>query len=700
MLVSAPAGYGKTTLLSLWAQDDGRPFGWVTIDSSDNDPVVLVDALLAALDPIVHFDPSIREVLRSPEPPLDDLVVPALVDVCASAERPFVLMLDDLHLLSDARCFDVIRFVADHLPGGCQLALATRSDPPLPLASWRAHGQLVELRAPDLALNLDEATSLFVAAGVAVGTDQVARLLERTEGWSAALYLAALSLRDRPDPDRFIDHFAGTSRHVAEFLSEDVLARLPGDVVAFMLHTCVVDELSVSLCDALTGNGDAAEQLELLERSNLFVVPLDEERTAYRYHHLFAEFLRAELGRRDRDRIPELHRRAWAWYRDHGVLGRAVAHAQAAGDVDVAAALVAAQWRLMVESGQVETMRSCIAGFTDDQIKASAPLSIAAAWVAALAGDGESCERFGAWATRGAWVGPMPDGTASLEAALAIMSSAFGLGGASAMQAAAQRAVALEQRPGGWRALALLLLGVAETLHGDFDTATSALQEAVDVSGGHTSIAAKSLAYLALLSLRQGDLDVAWHHASRAHAIVDRPGMRNYMPSICTYAMVAHLAARRGDHEAAAAAVDRVQHLLPRLTCAYWWQMIVTRIMAAPALASLGRQSDADAFLDEAGALLVQYPDAGVLAEWYDETVRALRPARRRRSTTHELTDAERRVQKLLASDLTLREIGRELFLSRNTVRTHVHSIYRKLGVTSRAEAVAAGRAARAQSPG
>jgi LuxR family maltose regulon positive regulatory protein len=702
VLVSAPAGYGKTTLLSLWGRQDGRAFAWVTLDGADNDPILLVGAVLAALDPLADLDPSIAEMLRSPEPPLDDIVLPALVDACTAMKEPFVVVLDDVHLVNEPRCHGVIRYVAEHLPPGCQLALATRTDPPLPLASWRAHGRLVELRAPDLALGLDEAVNLFNVSGVPLAADQVARLVERTEGWSAALYLAALSLRDRLQRDEFVDRFAGTTRHVAEFLSEDVLARLPDDLISFLLHTCVVEDLNVSLCDALTGSDDAGTQLPALERSNLFVVPLDEERTSYRYHHLFVEFLRAELGRRDRPLIAELHRRAWVWYRDHGIVGRAVAHAQAAGDIDVAAALVSGGWLAMVESGQVETTRSWMAGFTDDQIRANAPLSIAAAWVAALAGDGENAMRFAAWARAGVWDGPMPDGTASLESALAIMSSAFGSGGVSAMEAEAQLAVDLQPTSDGWRSLALLLLGVAQTLQEEFADATATLEEAVELSGGETSTATTSLAYLAFMSLRQGELEHAWRYASRAHAVVERLGMRNYMPSICTYTMVAHLADRRGDPEGAAAALDRVQQLLPRLTPAYWWQMIVTRILVAPVLANLGRTSDAEGFLKEADQLLAQHPDAGTLPDWYDEAFRALRPSRRRSPPSQALTDAERRVLQLLAGDLTLREIGRELFLSRNTVRTHVHSIYRKLGVSSRADAVkAAPRSApKAKSPG
>lgn len=335
--------------------------------------------MLAALDRVLDLDAAIADSLKVPEPPLEEVVLPSLVDACVHSAQPFVLVLDDLHLVTERRCHTAIGYLAERLPPGCQLALGTRTDPPLPLGSWRAHGQLVELRAVELSLGSAEAGALLAAAGVPLTDELVARLVERTEGWPAGLYLAALSLRDRSRPEDFVDRFTGTSRHVADFLSEDVLARQPDDVIGFLLHTCVLQELTASLCEALTGGTDADVALRQLERSNLFVVPLDEQRLAWRYHHLFAQYLRAELTRRQPELVPELHRRAWRWYREHGLVGRAVAHAQACGDADVAAELVAANWSAMVQGGQIETVRSWLAGFEDTQIEAHAPLAVATA---------------------------------------------------------------------------------------------------------------------------------------------------------------------------------------------------------------------------------------------------------------------------------------------------------------------------------
>jgi LuxR family maltose regulon positive regulatory protein len=705
VLVSAPAGYGKTTLLALWRERDQRPFAWISLDAADNDPVALVASVLAALDPVLSLDPAIGDSLNAREPPLKEVVLPSLVDACVQSGQPFVLVLDDLHLVTERRCHTAIGYLAERLPPGCQLALETRTDPALPLGSWRAHGRLVELRAAELSLEKAEAGALLAAAGVGLPEELVARLVERTEGWPAGLYLAGLSLRGRPRPEDFVDRFAGTSRHVADFLSEDVLARLPEEVIGFLLHTCVLEELTASLCAALTGTSDGGAEAVLreLERSNLFVVPLDEERLAWRYHHLFAQYLRAELARRQPELVPELHRRAWGWYHEHGLVGRAVTHAQAGGHVDVAAELVAAHWSAMSQGGQVETVRRWLAGFQDAQIEGHAPLAVATAWVSALTGQRERAVRFAEAARRGSWEGPMPDGTASLESALAIMASAFGLDSVSRMLEVAQRAVDLEPATSLHGATALELLGVAQTLEGDFPRARGLLDEAVRLAG-ETSTGALSLAHLAVISLREGDQDAAFGYAERAHAIVEQPRMRGDLASVATYSVVAHLLCRRGELEGAAVAVERANALLTRLTGGFWWLMIETRILLAPALAALGRTGEAATLLEEAAALLATHPDAGTLPDWHAETVRDLRLAGRRRQPSRELSDAERRILRLLATDLSLAEIGRELYLSTNTVKTHTRAIYRKLGVSSREEAAkAAGteaRAARGSSPG
>lgn len=572
VLLSAPAGYGKTTLLALWRERDERPFAWLSLDAGDNDPVALIAGLLATLEPVLELrGEALGEDLDAPPEALEDVVLPAIVDACIERRRPFVLVLDDVHLVTERRCIEVIGYLAERLPAGCQLAVGTRTDPALPVAGWRAHGRLVDLRAAELSLGHAEARAVLAAAGVHLPDDQLAQLMERTEGWAAGLYLAALSL-----------------------------------------------------CDALTLRSDADAMLRELERSNLFVVPLDEDRVAYRYHHLFAQYLRAELARREPDLVPELHRRAWRWYREHGLVGRAVEHAQAAGDVEVAAELVSAAWSDLVRDGESETVRSWIDRFDDAEIEGHPPLAIAAAWTAALGGYPERAAHFTAAAGRGSWVGPMPDGTASLESAIAVTSAAFGVNGVSHMRELAQRAVDLEPAPNRFRGISLEILGAALTLQEDFERARGVLAEAIELAGEASSPGAFCLSQLAVIGLREGDADSAAHHAQRAHAVVQLPRMRFNLANVATFSVLARLLSRQGDREGAARAIEQADRLLPRLTGGFWWLMIETRILLAPALHALGRAEEAVTRLQEADALLAAHPDAGRLPEWHAKATRGL----------------------------------------------------------------------------
>jgi LuxR family transcriptional regulator, maltose regulon positive regulatory protein len=308
-------------------------------------------------------------------------------------------------------------------------------------------------------------------------------------------------------------------------------------------------------------------------------------------------------------------------------------------------------------------VRSWLAAFDDARIEAHAPLAVAMAWVSALTGERERAAHFAEAARRGSWDGPMPDGTASLESALAIMSSAFGLDAVSRMRGVAQRAVDLEPATSLHRATALEVLGIAHTLEGDVGSARQVLDEAARLAG-ETSAGACSLAHLALIGLREGDEDAALACAQRAHAIVQQPRMRGDLASVATWSVMAHLLSRRGDLQGAALAVERANAMLPRLTEAFWWLMIETRILLAPVLATLGRDAEAATSLEEAGALLAKYPDAGELPDWHQQTVRRLGLAGRRRQSSPALSEAERRILRLLATDLSLPEIGRELYLS------------------------------------
>lgn len=343
VLVSAPAGFGKTTMLVEWVAETehaGASTAWVSLDQRDSDPTLFWSYVVAALRKI---DPDIGMLtldrLRGAPAALDD-AVGALVNDLVHRDT-IVLVLDDYHVVDSLEVHVSMQFLVEHLPPQVHLVVATRADPPWPLAALRAGGDLLELRAADLRFTTDEATTyLNDSAGLGLTEADIDDLDGRTEGWVAALQLAAISLQGRHDRSAFIAEFAGDDRFVVDYLADEVLDRQPIDVRSFLLETSILHRMSADLCAAVTGRDDARTVLDTLDRSNLFLIALDDRRRWYRYHHLFAEVLRARLGEEQPDRVAELHRRASEWLAGRGDVPEAVRHAVSGGDFDRAADLV------------------------------------------------------------------------------------------------------------------------------------------------------------------------------------------------------------------------------------------------------------------------------------------------------------------------------------------------------------------------
>jgi LuxR family maltose regulon positive regulatory protein len=333
-LVCAPAGFGKTALLADWARRDRRPVAWLSLDEGDNDPARFWRHVAAALDP-VHpgVAQQVDALLQGLQPTSFEAVVTTLVNELAGVAEEVVLVLDDYHLIQAPAVHESVGFLLEHLPAQLRLVLASRADPPLPLARLRARGQLVELREHDLRFTPWEAAELLHAAvGPELPEAAVAALTDRTEGWAAGLQLAALSLQGRGDIAAFVEGFSGSHRYVLDYLTAEVLDRQPEQLRTFLLETSILERLSGPLCDAVTGRRDGQALLEQVERANLFLQPLDEERRWWRYHQLFADLLRARLHQQRPERVPELHRAAAAWFETHGLAEEAVRHALAAGE--------------------------------------------------------------------------------------------------------------------------------------------------------------------------------------------------------------------------------------------------------------------------------------------------------------------------------------------------------------------------------
>ncbi len=395
-LVSAPAGFGKTTLLTDWlaaAPGDGRISAWLSLDHSDNDPALFWAYFIAALRTAA---PGVGEgalaLLPSHESPPEAFVVTLLNDI-AVVSADVVLVLDDFHVIEEPTIGEGMTYLVEHLPPSLRLVIASRADPALPLARLRARGDLVEIRAADLRFTVDEAAAyLNDVMGLELTPPDIAALEGRTEGWIAALQLAALSMQGRDDVAGFIAGFAGDDRYIVDYLVGEVLQSQPENVQSFLLHTSILRRLTGSLCDAVTGQDGGRAMLEALDRGNLFVVPLDDRRLWYRYHHLFADVLRARLLDEHPDQVHELHRRAGDWYARHGDRSAAIGHALDGADFERAADLIELAARPAFRARQEAAFRRWLAALPEELFHVRPVLAIALVGVHMVNGDIEGVE--------------------------------------------------------------------------------------------------------------------------------------------------------------------------------------------------------------------------------------------------------------------------------------------------------------------
>ncbi|MFL6104550.1 MAG: helix-turn-helix transcriptional regulator, partial [Actinomycetes bacterium] len=411
----APPGYGKTTLLAQWAQRKGGRVGWLTVDPHDNDPAVLLTYLAVALDRVASIEPETFKILASPSTHVPPGVVPRLAAAMSATTEPVALVLDHVELLDNRQCLDALAQLALQLAGESQLALASRTQPRLPLGRLRGQGRLMEVGAADLAMDPSEARALLEGAEVHLPGEHAVELHRRTEGWPVGLYLAALALRaagPTPDTPAAGVAFAGDDRFVVDYLNAELLAQLPARQVSFLTRTAVLDRMCGPLCDAVLDTTGSATVLESLAGSNLLLVPLDRRREWYRYHHLFRDLLGAELGRREPELVPELHRRAAAWCEANGLEETAIDHAQAAGDADQVARLVLQVMQPVWASGRVDTVLRWTQWFEREQLMERYPaVAVHGALIFALLGRATKAEQWAAAAERASPEGRLPDGS-------------------------------------------------------------------------------------------------------------------------------------------------------------------------------------------------------------------------------------------------------------------------------------------------
>ena len=530
-LVSAPAGFGKTTLLIRWAKemaDKGRPVAWLSLDADDSDPARFLSYLVAAVGRATGeegFGEGVLAGLRSPMPPKIRTISGAFVNEVAALPGGLELVLDDYHAVDSEGVHRIVTVLLEHLPEGKHLLISSRVDPPLPLSRLRARDQMVRLGAQELAFTREEAAAFLRGVmELDLSSDDIASLEERTEGWVAGLQLAALSMRDREDLPGFVEAFSGGHRDVLDFLADEVLERQPERVRRFLLETSILDGLTGSLCDALTGRSDGQEMLERLERENLFVVALDDERRWYRYHHLFADFLRDRLRHENPDLAGELHLRASVWYEKNGHLSEAIGHALSARDHERAARLIGGGARQAWSRGEVPTVLRWLEALPAEAERRRPRLLLQHAMALALTGRPEDAESLSKEAERDAEaIGE--DRRFLLGLASAVRSWCARLrGDAPHGVELAQRALSLlPNEEGGLRAFAAVVLGDTLWTTGDLAAAGKALEEAAEIGrfAGHVYSTLSAMTLQARVQYERGRLREAGETLGQALRFVE-----------------------------------------------------------------------------------------------------------------------------------------------------------------------------------
>ena len=689
--VVAPAGYGKTTLLAKWAEADPRPFAWVALDGGDDDAVVFLRYIAAAIHSVAPIPAEVFEALSGPGGSTWTNRVPRVGTALGAREHPLVLVLDDLHAVANPSCLDVLAALLDYVPAGSQIAVASREDPALPLARWRAHGLVHEIGVPDLRLDEQEAKLLLKAAGVELGADALSELTERTEGWPAGLYLAALSLQAGAPSTASSARFTGDDRFLSEYFRFELLSRLPPAEAGFLKYTSVLDRMCGGLCDAVLDTTRSARTLESLERKNCFVVPLDRRGEWYRYHHLFGELLRNELEHSEPDIMPELNRRAMAWCIANDRTEAAVVYGHAAGETDAIAGLVDGLALALHYDGRMETLEEWLGWFGDDDLRRYPALAVEAAWVRALTARAADAERWLELAEGATSTIPLSDGSATIEPWVATLRAGMMPDGVE--QALADADLALQQLApdSGWRPAALVLRGAAHALLGATDRATDDLTAGLKagLADGAAEVVILAQAQLALLAAKQGAWGEAGQRAQAAQALVEEKGLGNYSTSALAHVATARVAVHEARSEDARAALTRAHRLRPLLDHGLPWLTIQVGLELIRAHLALAEASAARTILTETERVLEVRPHMGsLIGEARELRDHVAATSGSGGAWAMSLTGAELRLLPYLATHLMFPEIASRLFISRNTVKTEAVSIYRKLGVSSRSQAI------------
>ena len=689
VVIHAPAGYGKSTLLSQFAASDPRPIAWLTLDRHDDDPVVLLYELAHALGTVGAVDEDLLGRLRAGFATIVPLALPRLIAMLGERTEALVIVLDDVHLLRNPAALDVVRTLCDNAPPNCEIVLSGRRRPHLPLGRLRASGRLWELKAADLRMTSTEGVAMLRAAGVDVDDREGALVVQRTEGWAAAIYLAALILRG-DDEVRRNAALETADDELAEYAREEILAGAAPEDADFLVRSSILDELRPDVCDVVLERRDSDERLRALADADLFVTRSDRQGELYRVHSLFRDMLQTELRTGPRGRESLLHLRASAAYRDRGDGERAVRHAVAAGDLEAAADLIWLFAPEYVTHGRSTTVTNWCSLLSADDLSAHPAVALARGWAALEAGDAEDAEHCATLALAGDLKRILPDG-ATIQPLGLLLRGTTGLRGRSRSVEDMERADAGLPAEHPLRAVSLYVLGSLAMLDDDRERARTLLEHAEQRAAGQLpTVYGLILAQQALLAIDVDDWEQAETFSNRAAAEQRAAGTRDYATQGLVPAVRALTLARRGARDQARDEADQAVRNMAIQRVLLPWLALETRLVLACAYAKLGDGGRARSLVRERGELDVRDPGP-LLGRWLVR-VEAEIEAAGEGPGGPDLTTAELRTLQYLPTHLSLREIGERLHITRNTVKTHTIAIYRKLGVNSRSAAVARGR--------
>lgn len=695
-LVSAPTGWGKTSVLAEWAAGcRGVRFAWVSLDPGDDDALQFwryVTAAVATVEPSAA-DTAARR-LRSPVVAISDEILPVLVNGLAEIPQPLVLVLDDFHVISRPEIHYQVNYLIERLPRGVHLVVATHTDRDLRLGRLRAMGDLVELRGADLRFSDKEAAELLNRVhGLELTPAEVAAVQGRTEGWVAGLNLAALSLQRAGDRERVLRKLPADERFLVDYLWNEVVLAQPRIVRHFLMRTAILERLTAPLCDAVAERNDSEEMLRELERANLFVVPLEVSGAWFRYHHLFRDLLLTQLERYAAEMVPDLHRRASTWYAEHGFMVEAIGHAIEAGDVNYAADELDQHWLDIYSTGQATLILDWIDRLPADVIADHPGLALARAGIARAIGRLDEVEPWLERAEAAAAEGPAVGFASSLAGGVALGRSLYrlALGDIAGALAWGQRAVELEQRTDSPEpTTANYFLGVARFFEEPEEAESLLVGYLASVPPGAEDVRRYfAQALLAEVHVLRGDVTGGEQLAQEALAVARAQQLEEHPPSQQVHVALGAALHARGELEAAEEEFERAAALAhrggDRIENAH------ALVWLARVRADQGDLSGARTALDAANSFTTGgSAHQRVVAALEQELATA--PGRRPPPENEALSDAELRVLRLFPSDLSYREMARHLYVSLNTVRTHSQRIRRKLAVSTRAEAVTRAR--------